>query len=416
MANTTFTARVTKILAAWLNDVNDAVYEILGDGTSIPTTADQARTNLGAAARGANSDITSLTGLTTPLAITQGGTSGATQTAAFDALSPLTTQGDVLYHNGTDNVRLAPATAGWALVTGGAGANPSWASVSGVGSAIVNNTATVASPLALTRATHHQHILRTTDTSTERVFTFPSAVTESGMYLWIDNATANGGSPGVSGLRLLSDGGLIGGAAAAGTTNYAPAYSITGYQSDGTNWVVFNRTPSFWEFNANGTWYCPPGVYEIEVDGSGGGGGGTSGTGGGSGKPGNGGSSGAVCKKQKLVVVPGTAYTVTIGAGGATNANGSSTSLGAVLTLAGGNTNGAQPAGGVAGGATAIVGTSAQQLPGQTGGLGAIGVNNAVGQSAQANTGGGGAGGSGGIDGTGYAGGVGASGYLRVRA
>lgn len=41
-------------------------------------TANSARTNLGAAASGANSDITSLSGLTTPLSIAQGGTGSAT--------------------------------------------------------------------------------------------------------------------------------------------------------------------------------------------------------------------------------------------------------------------------------------------------------------------------------------------------
>lgn len=39
--------------------------------------------------------------------ITRGGTGQTTQTTAFDALSPLTTLGDTLYHDGTDNVRLA---------------------------------------------------------------------------------------------------------------------------------------------------------------------------------------------------------------------------------------------------------------------------------------------------------------------
>lgn len=47
----------------------------------------QGRANLGAAASGANSDITSLTGLTTPLSVAQGGTAGTTDTAARAALS-----------------------------------------------------------------------------------------------------------------------------------------------------------------------------------------------------------------------------------------------------------------------------------------------------------------------------------------
>ena len=49
-------------------------------------TGDQTRASLGAAASGANSDITSLTGLTTPLSIAQGGTGSATAAAARTAL------------------------------------------------------------------------------------------------------------------------------------------------------------------------------------------------------------------------------------------------------------------------------------------------------------------------------------------
>lgn len=44
------------------------------------------RANIGAATRGSNSDITSLSGLTTPLSVTQGGTGGATKEAARAAL------------------------------------------------------------------------------------------------------------------------------------------------------------------------------------------------------------------------------------------------------------------------------------------------------------------------------------------
>src|SRR6185503_9954569 len=42
------------------------------------STADGARANLGAAGSGANIDITSLTGLTTPLSVAQGGTGANT--------------------------------------------------------------------------------------------------------------------------------------------------------------------------------------------------------------------------------------------------------------------------------------------------------------------------------------------------
>lgn len=61
----------------------DLAVENGGTGSS---TAAGARTNLTAAKSGANSDITSLTGLTTPLSIAQGGTGGATASAARGAL------------------------------------------------------------------------------------------------------------------------------------------------------------------------------------------------------------------------------------------------------------------------------------------------------------------------------------------
>ena len=44
------------------------------------------------------------------LAISRGGTGQATQTAAFDALSPTTTKGDIIVSNGTDNIRLSVGT------------------------------------------------------------------------------------------------------------------------------------------------------------------------------------------------------------------------------------------------------------------------------------------------------------------
>jgi hypothetical protein len=51
-----------------------------------------------------------VTGIT-DLAIADGGTGASTKTAAFDALSPLTTQGDLIAHDGTNNVRVAKGTA-----------------------------------------------------------------------------------------------------------------------------------------------------------------------------------------------------------------------------------------------------------------------------------------------------------------
>ena len=56
------------------------------------------------------------TGVTGSLGISNGGTGQTTQTAAFDALAPTTTKGDIIVHNGTDNIRVPVGTDGHALV------------------------------------------------------------------------------------------------------------------------------------------------------------------------------------------------------------------------------------------------------------------------------------------------------------
>jgi hypothetical protein len=72
------------------------------DGGTGASTASGARTNLGAAASGANSDITSLSGLTTALSIAQGGTGQTTQQAALNSLAGAQTSGQYLRGNGTN--------------------------------------------------------------------------------------------------------------------------------------------------------------------------------------------------------------------------------------------------------------------------------------------------------------------------
>ena len=83
------------------------------------TTAAGARTNLGAAASGANSDITSLIGLTTPLSETQGGTGYGSYTT-----------GDILYAaSSTTLARLNDVATGNALISGGVGVAPSYGKI-----------------------------------------------------------------------------------------------------------------------------------------------------------------------------------------------------------------------------------------------------------------------------------------------
>jgi parallel beta-helix repeat protein len=66
--------------------------------------------------RGAGSDVL----------VTDGGTGASTNTAGFNNLSPATTQGDMIYHNGTNNVRLAKGTALQMLRMNSATTAPEW--------------------------------------------------------------------------------------------------------------------------------------------------------------------------------------------------------------------------------------------------------------------------------------------------
>ena len=135
MATTNFTDNSTVIQASWLNEVDSLVYDVFGglsdagvdgkilvsDGSKyVEESGATARTSLGAAARGANSDITSITGLTTDLTVAQGGTGASTftdgavllgsGTGAITALD-VTAKGSLLVGDGTtDPVALAVGT------------------------------------------------------------------------------------------------------------------------------------------------------------------------------------------------------------------------------------------------------------------------------------------------------------------
>ena len=126
LADVTDTANVTAAGALMDSEVDadiktlalPANTTISAFGASLVDDANAAagRSTLGAAASGANSDITSLTGLTTDLAVPHGGTGAGTFT-----------DGGVLIGNGTSAVQSTSAgTSGQILTSNGAGVDPTF--------------------------------------------------------------------------------------------------------------------------------------------------------------------------------------------------------------------------------------------------------------------------------------------------
>ena len=87
----------------------------------------------------------------TALPLANGGTSATTKSAAFNALSPMTTGGDLIYGGASGTgTRLANGTSGQVLKSNGGTAAPSWATISGAGTVTSVDTSNSASILSIT--------------------------------------------------------------------------------------------------------------------------------------------------------------------------------------------------------------------------------------------------------------------------
>ena len=122
---------INNALRALMSDLKDLQAGTSGDtipvasGGTGSTTASGARTALGSASSGANSDITSLTGLTTALSVAQGGTGATTLAGANIAVTnasstftasqrgTVTTDNDLSFdQNVTNNFSCTPSSGG----------------------------------------------------------------------------------------------------------------------------------------------------------------------------------------------------------------------------------------------------------------------------------------------------------------
>lgn len=165
---------------------------------------------------------TDLTGIT-PIA--NGGTSGATALAGFNALSPLTTRGDLLTRDATNNIRLAKGATGKFLTTD---ANDVvWST-----STIPTSAGATANKVLLSDGTNY--VLSTP--------TFPNASATSGKTIrsdgtnWIASTATLSDAPSTANKWLRSDG--TNWITSTSTLSDAPSTSGKFLRSDGTNWIT----------------------------------------------------------------------------------------------------------------------------------------------------------------------------------
>jgi hypothetical protein len=144
---------------------------IVNGGTGA-ATGPAARTAIGAAASGANGDITSLTGLTTPLAVTEGGTGGATAPAARAAIGAAASGANA------DITSLTGLTTALAVTEGGTGVTTS----TGSGANVLATSPTLITPI-LGAAT-----ATSISMTSGQVANAPAAATDIVNKVYVDNA------------------------------------------------------------------------------------------------------------------------------------------------------------------------------------------------------------------------------------
>lgn len=179
-----------------------------------------------------NTNFTNIQTQINQLPIANGGTGQTTATAAFDALSPLTTTGDLPYYNGTHNVRLGiGATGQYLRVSGGI---PAWQASTTASLSVVSKTTTYT-------ATSSDDVILCS--SSAFTMTLPAASSNSGKVFYIKK-TDSSLSNIITIARAGSDTIVDGTSGRTSTTLNTMDETIT-IISDGTaTWYVLNRTYS----------------------------------------------------------------------------------------------------------------------------------------------------------------------------
>lgn len=117
---------------------------------NVDSSADIARSKLasGTASHVIINDGSGVMSSEAALAISRGGTGQSSQTAAFDALAPTTTKGDIIVNDGNDNIRLAVGTNNYVLTADSSTASGvKWAAASGGASGVDSINALIINPI-----------------------------------------------------------------------------------------------------------------------------------------------------------------------------------------------------------------------------------------------------------------------------
>jgi hypothetical protein len=195
-----------------------ATYLLKASNLSDVANATTARGNLTAAKSGANSDITSLTGLTTPLTVAQGGTGAATLTAnnvllgngtsAPQVVAP-STAGNVLTSNGTTWVSSTPTAVNTSQLA------KAWANWDG-STGIIRSSYNVSSVTRVSTGVYTVNITSALSNANYAVICGTSAAdaNNDGGYMGIKNAT----TPTTTSFELATDGRTTG--------EYDPTYAM----------------------------------------------------------------------------------------------------------------------------------------------------------------------------------------------